>query len=90
MCSDTLQVSTFIITGTDTAEKESGPNVPSCPNKWNPYHECSAYCAQLWGEKSNKVGTERGKLFFEPDSVFRVILDLLVQALIACQFLYIM
>jgi len=21
----------------------------SCPNKWNPYHECSAFCARRWG-----------------------------------------
>lgn len=21
-----------------------------CPNKWNPYHTCTPYCKERWGE----------------------------------------
>ena len=35
--------------GSESAEDKTGSQKESsCPNKWNPYHECSAYCARRW------------------------------------------
>ncbi|XP_045166157.1 polyglutamine-binding protein 1-like [Mercenaria mercenaria] len=32
-------------------EEDSLREVPACPNRSNPYHECSDYCKQRWGMK---------------------------------------
>ena len=36
-------------------KSEMKKDVPDCPNKWNPYHECTEYCVTRWGNKNVKV-----------------------------------
>lgn len=35
--------------------KRNEGGVANCPNKWNPYHKCSDYCATRWAS-SQQVG----------------------------------
>lgn len=45
-------------------ETRVGGPIPGCPNKWNLYHECSAFCQQQWGAGKLKESphTERKRL----------------------------
>lgn len=40
----------------EPASKLSGIVVETCPNRANPYHECSAYCQERYGKDGSKDG----------------------------------
>ncbi|KAL4226449.1 Polyglutamine-binding protein 1 [Mactra antiquata] len=51
---DVIEPSTEIPREEPEAEEEDDTlrEVPACPNRWNPYHDCTDYCRQRWGIKT--------------------------------------
>ncbi|XP_064473348.1 polyglutamine-binding protein 1-like [Ornithodoros turicata] len=47
----------------NSGQNRSGP-CPGCPNKWNIYHECTAYCYDTWkqGKVQESPNTKRKRL----------------------------
>lgn len=43
---------------------------PGCPNKWNVYHDCSAWCHQKWGQGAREPDAKYLRLFQEVMKTF--------------------
>ncbi len=50
-----LHVRSMYVAAFADPKDEMKKGVPDCPNKSNPYHECTEYCVTRWGSKNVKV-----------------------------------
>lgn len=50
-----------------SATPVAASSTAGCPNKRNPYHQCSEYCEKRWGEKLNAGENSEPELILPPE-----------------------